>query len=46
VLAGILFGERLTPLQLVGGALILAGVVIAQTGPARVTASKLRIADE
>jgi len=45
-LAGILFGERLTPLQLVGGALILAGVVIAQTGPARFRASKLRIADE
>lgn len=45
-LAGVLFGERLTPLQLVGGALILAGVVIAQTGPARFRASKLRIADE
>src|SRR3990172_5722123 len=45
-LAGILFGERLTPLQLVGGALILAGVGIAQTGPARFRASKLRIADE
>lgn len=45
-LAGILFGERLTPLQWVGGAMILAGVVIAQTGPARFRASKLRIADE
>ena len=45
VLAGILFGERLAPLQLVGGALILAGVVIAQTqsGAAR---PELRIADE
>jgi drug/metabolite transporter (DMT)-like permease len=35
VLASILFAERLEPLQLVGGALILAGVVIAQTGGAR-----------
>lgn len=45
-LAGILFGERLTPIQLVGGAMILAGVVIAQTGPTAPRASKLRIADE
>ncbi|MBI3745619.1 MAG: DMT family transporter [Chloroflexi bacterium] len=46
VLAGILFGERLGPLQLVGGALILAGVVIAQTQPGAANASELRIADE
>jgi drug/metabolite transporter (DMT)-like permease len=46
VLAGILFGERLTPLQLVGGALILGGVVIAQTRPDATTAGALRIADE
>jgi drug/metabolite transporter (DMT)-like permease len=42
VLASLLFGEVLGPLQLVGGAMILAGVVIAQTGPAGVTASTLR----
>ena len=46
VLAGILFGERLTPLQLVGGGLILGGVVIAQTQPGSANASELRIADE
>lgn len=46
-LAGLLFGELLTPLQLVGGAMILTGVVIAQTGGATSTnASALRIADE
>ena len=45
-LAGLLFGERLGPLQLVGGAMILAGVVIAQTGRARGGVSELRIADE
>lgn len=33
VAAGILLGERLTPVQLVGGALILTGVVLSQTGP-------------
>ena len=32
VLASILFGERLTPVQLLGGALVIIGVVIAQTG--------------
>jgi drug/metabolite transporter (DMT)-like permease len=46
VLAGLLFGESLGPLQVVGGALILAAVVIAQTSTANPTASKLRIADE
>jgi len=46
VLAGILFGERLGTLQLVGGGLILAGVVIAQTQPGAANSSELRIADE
>ena len=32
VLASILFGEVLTPVQLVGGAMVIIGVVIAQTG--------------
>lgn len=32
VAAGILFGERLGPIQLFGGLLILAGVVLSQTG--------------
>jgi drug/metabolite transporter (DMT)-like permease len=31
VLASILFGETLTPIQLVGGAMVIIGVVIAQT---------------
>ena len=44
VLAGILFGEHLAPLQLVGGALILGGVVIAQTRP-DASPSELRLAD-
>jgi len=34
VLASILFNERLTPVQLLGGALVIIGVVIAQTGSA------------
>ena len=46
VLAGLLFGERLTPIQLVGGALILGGVVLSQSGPNAATATELRIADE
>ena len=33
-LAAILFQVALTPVQLVGGALILVGVLVAQTGPA------------
>ena len=47
-LASILFGIALTPVQLVGGALILAGVVIAQTGPVaeRAPALTVRVADE
>lgn len=35
VLASLLFGERLTPVQLVGGAMVIIGVVIAQTGKPR-----------
>jgi drug/metabolite transporter (DMT)-like permease len=46
-LASLLFGESLGPLQLVGGAMILAGVVIAQTGGgAGERVGELRIADE
>jgi len=47
-LASILFGIALTPVQLVGGALILIGVVIAQTGPVaeRPPALTVRVADE
>lgn len=46
-LASLLFGESLGLVQLVGGAMILAGVVIAQTGsPAAAGATELRIADE
>jgi len=32
ILAALLFGERLTPIQLVGGALVIVGVLIAQSG--------------
>jgi drug/metabolite transporter (DMT)-like permease len=46
VLANLLFAEVLGPLQLVGGAMILAGVVIAQTGPGASNARQLRLADE
>jgi drug/metabolite transporter (DMT)-like permease len=47
VLASLLFAESLGPLQLVGGAMILLGVVIAQTGRgAREGTGTLRIADE
>ncbi len=35
VLAAILFGERLTPVQLLGGALVIIGVVVAQTASAQ-----------
>jgi drug/metabolite transporter (DMT)-like permease len=47
-LAAILFGVALTPVQLVGGALILIGVVVAQTGPVseRAPALEVRVADE
>ncbi|MBI2780822.1 MAG: DMT family transporter [Chloroflexi bacterium] len=47
VLASLLFQESLGPIQLVGGAMILFGVFIAQTGGDAVRgASELRIADE
>ncbi|HYN69944.1 MAG TPA: DMT family transporter [Candidatus Eisenbacteria bacterium] len=46
-LASLLFGESLGPLQLLGGAMILVGVVIAQTGGRlRANTGQLRIADE
>jgi drug/metabolite transporter (DMT)-like permease len=47
-LAALLFSVALTPVQLVGGALILIGVVVAQTGPAadRAQALTVRVADE
>jgi len=46
-LAALLFGERLGPLQLAGGALIIAGVLIAQTGRGGSAARPaLRVADE
>ena len=32
ILAALLFGETLTPIQLVGGALVIVGVLIAQSG--------------
>lgn len=46
VLASLLFAESLGPLQLLGGAMILAGVVLSQTGGGAARASELRIADE
>jgi drug/metabolite transporter (DMT)-like permease len=47
VLASLLFAETLGPLQLVGGAMILLGVVLAQTSSgAGSRAGTLRIADE
>jgi drug/metabolite transporter (DMT)-like permease len=47
-LAALLLGESLGPIQLVGGALILLGVVIAQTGPSLAGAARpaVRLADE
>jgi drug/metabolite transporter (DMT)-like permease len=48
VLAYLLFGFTLTATQLVGGALIIAGVLLAQTGPmaGRGNPSSVRLADE
>jgi drug/metabolite transporter (DMT)-like permease len=48
VLAAFLFSVALTPVQLLGGALILIGVLIAQTGPAsgRARQPAVRVADE
>jgi len=45
VAAGVLFGERLEPIQLVGGALILAGVLLSQTGRSRGAEGTAREAD-
>ena len=46
-LAALLFGETLGPLQLVGGAFVIGGVLLAQTAPATIgRGSTLRIADE
>jgi drug/metabolite transporter (DMT)-like permease len=48
-LAAILLGERLGPIQLAGGALILLGVVVAQTGGSatdRAPSPQVRLADE
>ena len=47
-LAGLLFGIGLTPIQLAGGVLIIAGVLVAQTGPAadRAPGPAVRVADE
>ncbi|HEX7473837.1 MAG TPA: DMT family transporter [Candidatus Limnocylindrales bacterium] len=46
-MAAILFGERLTPVQLVGGALIIGAVVLAQsTGRSSEHGTGLRLADE
>ena len=47
-LAYLLFGFTLTGTQLVGGALIIVGVLIAQTGPmaGRGATSSVRVADE
>ena len=36
-LAMLLFGERLGPVQLIGGALVIGGVILAQTTPGATT---------
>jgi drug/metabolite transporter (DMT)-like permease len=47
-MAALLLGESLGPIQLAGGALILAGVVLSQTGPSASRAPRpaVRLADE
>jgi drug/metabolite transporter (DMT)-like permease len=47
-LAALLLGESLTPVQLAGGALIILGVVVAQTGRGALRAPRpaVRVADE
>jgi drug/metabolite transporter (DMT)-like permease len=45
-LAGLLLGESLTSIQLFGGALIIGGVVLSQTGGAPAPTPELRLADE
>jgi drug/metabolite transporter (DMT)-like permease len=46
VLAALLLHEQLRPIQLAGGALIIAGVLIAQTAPNGPPAQDIRLADE
>ena len=45
-LAGLLLAESLTPVQLLGGAVIIGGVVLSQTGGQHAATPKLRLADE
>jgi len=45
-LAALLLHEALAPLQLLGGAVILAGVVLAQMSSDPMAAPELRLADE
>jgi drug/metabolite transporter (DMT)-like permease len=45
-LAAVILGESLEPVQLLGGALILAGVILAQTAPAPGVQPRVRLADE
>jgi drug/metabolite transporter (DMT)-like permease len=46
-LAALLFDERLGPLQIVGGVLVIGGVILAQTSPATLRRGvTLRVADE
>jgi drug/metabolite transporter (DMT)-like permease len=45
-LASLFLGESLTQIQLLGGALIIGGVVLSQTGGTRAPTSELRLADE
>jgi drug/metabolite transporter (DMT)-like permease len=47
-LAAILFGEVLQPVQILGGALIIAGVLVSQVGPgvAALARPRIRLADE
>ena len=46
-LASLLFDERLGPLQVAGGALVIGGVILAQTSPATLRRGvTLRVADE
>jgi drug/metabolite transporter (DMT)-like permease len=47
-LAALLLGESLQPIQLVGGGLIIAAVILAQTGPAAADEARpaVRLADE
>ena len=43
-LAVILFGERLTPMQIVGGALVIFAVILAETGRPQTAAGDARMA--